>query len=222
MQDKSLYKIIKGLSGHLSFVERLFIGLRLRMLPLAELDALLPRECKILEMGCGYGLLANYLSLASGGRRLMGTDISEKRISAAKKAADGNPNLLFGVSDMSAATGGEKYDAVVIIDSLHYFTPAMQRGILSGACRALNPGGMLIFRDIDADGTWKFAWNRLHERIMVGGSFTQTKAGETMLYFLPQEEYRRMLAELGFLGISVSRNNSLLPYTDTVFYGVKP
>ncbi|MBI2371643.1 MAG: hypothetical protein HYV08_15670, partial [Deltaproteobacteria bacterium] len=50
---------------HLCLWQRLFMASRLLILPLRALDAALPRAGRILDLGSGRGVLANWLSLAA-------------------------------------------------------------------------------------------------------------------------------------------------------------
>ncbi|MCB0546854.1 MAG: class I SAM-dependent methyltransferase [Phaeodactylibacter sp.] len=102
---------------------------------LAFLD--LPSGAYGLDLGCGNGLITDYLQRRSGAR-FLGVDISPEAIRRAEQIR--NPHLAFRVSNMNALSFSEPFDFIVSVDTLYYAADlsATVRDCLSN----LRPGGI--------------------------------------------------------------------------------
>ena len=78
----------------------LFCWLRYWHSNVPGIEAHVPTEGTILDLGCGHGVLANYLALRSPRRRVLGFDLSEHRIAIARSVA--LPNAEFHCQDLFA------------------------------------------------------------------------------------------------------------------------
>ncbi len=111
-----------------------------------HIDGWVPRTGVVLDAGCGYGLMSNFLARKSPARQVIGLDFCPQRIAIAQRTSgpDGNPSFLLADlrSDPWPAA-----DAVLLIDVLHYWTLEQQRQIIRQACASLRSGGRLVFRD---------------------------------------------------------------------------
>ncbi|MCL1820776.1 MAG: class I SAM-dependent methyltransferase, partial [Oscillospiraceae bacterium] len=103
---------------------------QLGMMTMNELDVLFAhsnfaKSQKILEVGCGAGHVAAYISQKTSTRFLC-IDVDEKVISYATAAFKDNNNLCFRVLDVRRITEvKERFDKILAIDSL-YFVSDMQ------------------------------------------------------------------------------------------------
>ena len=192
---------------------RAYLQARRVLLPVAALERHLPASGRILDAPCGYGLLSIFAALAAPARELLGIDLAPERIETARRAARGLPNVSFETGDL-ARFAVRGLAAILIIDSLHYFPTAGQRSILDRSRAALAAGGTLVVRDAVREPTLRFAWNRLHERVMVGAALTATKEGG--LHFVTLDELRRAIESAGFRVEMVERPRPWLPYTDAL------
>ena len=57
-----------------SLFERVYTALKMTIIPFEQLSGFLPRRGTLLEVGCGYGYVANYLSLECPERVVIGID----------------------------------------------------------------------------------------------------------------------------------------------------
>ena len=73
---------------------------------------------RVLDVGCGEGILRDFLRRGEY-QRYLGIDVSEVAIEAARRGADGRDELL--VADAERFTSEERFDAVVLNESLYYF-----------------------------------------------------------------------------------------------------
>ncbi len=106
----------------------------------------IPTTGRWLDVGCGEGLLAAYLSAAGHTLVACGLDPDSDRVGQATALL--GPG--FSVGDARTANLGEGWDVITCIDVLHYLEPEEQKAVLARFVDALLPGGLLILRDPDA------------------------------------------------------------------------
>lgn len=167
---------------------------------------LIPHRARLLDLGCGQGLLAAILLTARASHargqwpadwpappdpdEIRGIDLSRRDID---RAAAALPEARFECADIREARFGEA-DAVVILDVLHYLGADAQRGLLERAREALGGGGVLLLRVADADGSLRFRYT-----VFVDHAATFLRGrGYTRFHCRPVEEWRRLLESLGF------------------------
>ena len=102
-----------------------------------------PRSGRILDFGCGPGVLS--MALAHDGYEVTGFDGSEGMIQAAKRESEGKG--LSGVSFQVTSAElfspePERFDAIVCSSVLEYIQD--DNRLLDGFARALRPGGILL------------------------------------------------------------------------------
>ena len=119
----------------------------------------LPEGARVLEVGCGTGVVSRALARRLGGAaHVTGVDQSPAFIAAARRFAAAEGLVpAFEVADAQALPGGEaRFDAVVAHTLLSHVTdPA---AVLAEARRVLKPGGALAVFDGDyASLTYAFA-----------------------------------------------------------------
>jgi SAM-dependent methyltransferase len=153
---------------------------------------LIPAGTRVLDLGCGQGLLAVLLEVA-GERpaRFHGVDLRVHDIARARTAAPAGEWVQGDIrsSDFPAS------DVVVILDVLHYIAADEQHQVLERVRAALTGGGTLILRVADADGSLRFRYTLLVDRIV-----TALRSGRwPKLHPRPLFEWRALLEALGFV-----------------------
>ncbi len=103
----------------LSAWESFYLRTRWRLCPFETVESHVPRKGRILDFGCGYGMLSNFLALKSPGRQVLGIDLNEARIEVAKRSSKGHPEVSFQLGDVRDFQG-IPFDAVVMTDVLHH------------------------------------------------------------------------------------------------------
>ena len=173
---------------------RLHTAIRWRTCPFDEVAAAVPNEGRILEIGCGHGLLSTLLALQEPQRRtVVGTDVDGDKIRAAQRAADGLSNLTFAPAAAGELPDGT-WDAVCIVDVLYLIDRAGERALLHEVARRLNPGGALVVKEMGTTPAWKFRWMALQERLSV--QVLRLTHGDD-LTFVPPDELATWMREAG-------------------------
>jgi len=116
---------------------------------------LIPDGARLLDLGCGQGLLVALLRAAgtpqpSGYR---GIELMARDVARARRALGKDCGVVQG--DVRTTAYGAA-DAVVVLDVLHYMSVADQDRVLTRIREALSPGGLLLLRVGDAEGGLRF------------------------------------------------------------------
>ncbi len=177
---------------------RLHTALRWLSCPFPAVEAAVPEEGTIVEVGCGHGLLSLYLALTGPGRKVSGIDVDDAKVAVAQRAArrlgDGGGPVTFA----TVAPGWlphEPADAVVIADVLYLLTGADQRRLLAACAACLGPGGVLVIKEVATEPRWKFRWNTVQETLSTRVLGITT--GDQGLHFVPPQTMAAWLAEEG-------------------------
>ncbi|MCH2045499.1 MAG: methyltransferase domain-containing protein [Saprospiraceae bacterium] len=124
---------------------------------------LIPQKASILDIGCGYGLMAYMLSALSKERDILGIDYDQEKIKLARNCYTKTARVNFKQANASTYSIPKK-DVYLISDMLHYLPEIDQEKLIRQCIEQLNPNGMLIIREGDCDlekrhkGTEKTEW----------------------------------------------------------------
>ncbi|HEV8647142.1 MAG TPA: class I SAM-dependent methyltransferase [Burkholderiales bacterium] len=137
----------------------------------------IPDGARILDLGCGQGLLAAVLIAARrqyeagawpagwpappATTQLYGIELQERAASWARIALAGGASIQTG--DLRHAVLPDA-DAIFILDVLHYLEPEAQRRVLDQAAHALRAGGTLFMRIADIAAGLRFGFTRVADR----------------------------------------------------------
>jgi 2-polyprenyl-3-methyl-5-hydroxy-6-metoxy-1,4-benzoquinol methylase len=140
--------------------DRFHVRTRWWTCPFPAVEQAVPRQGRVLEVGCGHGLLSVYLGLCSSERDVLGVDIDEDKIVLARRAAEhldpATARVRFEHLEPEGFAAGA-FDAIVIADVL-YLLPAERRLALLDECVAhLAPEGVLVVKEADRVPRWKGA-----------------------------------------------------------------
>ena len=167
---------------------------------------LIAPRTRVLDIGCGQGLLASLLAAAAQaarqGRwpsdwaeapvdvRVSGIEVLERDVDRARDALGEGIDIVC--ADMRTAPFAA-VDAVVILDVLHYVSIAEQDAVLARVRAALPIGGRLVLRIGDAARRGFIASNWVDRFVKLGrGQGFGCPTGRTLA------AWKARLAELGF------------------------
>ena len=141
-------------------------------------NGLLARSRRILDLGCGQGLLAALIEAARDRSNAWpsdlpfapapvayhGVDIHERDIERARRAVNGIAR--FACSDIRS-TPFDAADTIVLLDVLHYFDLDAQHDLLHRARTALGSGGTLLLRVADKSSSLRYRFTIEVDRLVV-------------------------------------------------------
>lgn len=117
------------------------------------LNSLSVNSQHVLDVGCGPGVLAATAARLSPRVQFVGVDISEARIAAASKEADGIANLTLRVADaLDLPFRDGTFDLVYSRFLLEYLPD--KRQAISEMSRVCRPGGCVLLQDLDGQLVW--------------------------------------------------------------------
>lgn len=196
---------------------RLYCLARIRIIRtrfLEEMAQYLPREGRVMEVGCGFGLFGLYFASLHPEVEFRAVDLDAARIDLAEtsRAALGLPNIRFEVGDARAIALTEELDAVYLLDILHHIPPEAARSLLHDIHERLRPGGVLLIKDIDTRPRYKMAFTWLLDVLMTRGERPDYWSAEDMSGLLHG------------LGFRVARHAMVdsLPYSHMLYVARKP
>lgn len=148
-----------------------------------QLEQYIPKKGKILDLGCGYGILANFLALSSSGREVMGVDTDAKKIANAEK---GVSNTSFKVADATKMRIRD-FDVIILHDVLHHLNSFKDQEKLIFDCKQmLKKNGILLIVDVDNKPFWKLVLGRITDFMMYSGSPVYYRYKNEMVKLLKQ------------------------------------
>lgn len=185
---------ILALYADSSLLTRAHVRVRWATCPFAAVAAELPAAGRILEIGCGHGLLSNLLALGSADRVVHGIDVDPGKLDAARGAAvRGDLSATFDPTSGDKLPAGP-WDAVVIVDVLYLLVAAAQAEVIGACAERLAPGGTLVVKEMALTPRWKARWNELQETAAV--RLLHITAGQE-LTFLPPSELAAAMTDAG-------------------------
>lgn len=179
-------------------------------------------DAKIVDLGCGNGMMSFMLALLSDKRQVKGVDYDEEKIQVAKNILLRNPALHNRVQFCNADLNlwdFEIADIYIMADVLHYMPAEEQKMVIEKAVNRLNIGGMIILRDADEDLTLKHTGTKFSEwqstKIF---EFNKTKDDQKNLFFTSAKERIHILENLG---LEVQKLDHTKMNSNVVLIGVK-
>ena len=142
---------------------------------------LITPRARVLDIGCGQGLLAGLLRAAAAqaargewpqhwgaapeGTRVTGIELMAKDVARARSALGASKEAKFIQGDMRY-TPFARADVVVILDVLHYIDIAEQDAVLDRVRSVLPPGGRLLLRIGNASSGARFHVSQWVDRLV--------------------------------------------------------
>lgn len=204
-------------------------AVRYALASFSGIASLIPETGKLLDVGCGDGLLAVYLGkVLKRTQPIVGVDIDERKIVVA--SALDLPHAAFHHKDV-AAMPSNSFDIVSAVHVL-YLVPRHLREQFIGHCvRVLKPSGTLVLAINMKTPWWKYCFSYLQELLMVkllnltAGQTVRfasideckgwiTKAGATIATVIPLDQ-GRPYSHAGVVAYKLPSGSSLVSIGDT-------
>ncbi len=187
--------------------ESFYLRTRWRLCPFELVESYVPRRGRVLDFGCGYGMLSNFLALKSPDRRVLGIDLNRERIEVAKRSSKGHPEVSFQLGDVRDFQG-TPFDAVVMTDVLHHISDDKVRVLLRIIRSCLSDNGILVVLDVDRSPLRKFYTTYLIDRLL---NLTRS------LHYRSRDLLMRLLGQSGFWAHQAIRADRGLPLSDVIY-----
>ena len=153
----------------------------------------LPSGGKLLDIGCGQGLMLALLAEAEllersrsvpdvhlpRFERMVGVELRPHRARLARAALGADAEIVE--TDARTMSVGA-WRVVLLFDVLHMMPRSDQDALLAAAVRALEPGGIILVREADASAGWRFQAVRFGNRLtaFTSGAWHQAFAFRTV------------------------------------------
>jgi 2-polyprenyl-3-methyl-5-hydroxy-6-metoxy-1,4-benzoquinol methylase len=214
--ESSSTRALLRIASALPLVQRSYAIIRfliLRVKLLAVMDLLIPAEGRVLDVGCGFGLWAAYFAQMQPGRQIVGVDPSKGRVAMAQRVAEKlGIDAEFRCEDIRDADLTGTFAGAYVLDVLHHIPEAHQRPVLERLHALLEPGGVLVIKDITTEPWMELKFTEALDRLMVGL--------KEPLAYRHHHDWRALLEELGFR-VRVVRVPDVLPYPHVVIAATK-
>lgn len=176
-------ELLRRYAGH--GLASLFCWIRYWHSNIPGVEAHVPPEGTILDLGCGHGVLSNYMAIRSPRRRIVGFDLSPQRIAVARSAAP--PNSEFHCQDVFDSQP-LPCRAIVVADVLHHLRSFAEGDDLIARCVGRLPAdGLLIVKEIGKRPWWKYLCTRPVDTLFYRGR----------VHFRSPAQFEALFARLG-------------------------
>lgn len=210
IKDSNSKRIIKMYekSGFASF----FTKIRFWDAPFKEISKMVPKKGTIVDLGCGDGILVNYLAIESSKRKLVGIEKNRDRI---KEAGKGFKNAKFVRGDVLT----QKFpnaDCILIVHVLHHlFSKDQQLILLNSVSKKLKRNGKLIVAEVIERPLAKYVFSWLTDAFTVPILF-EKKLFDFNFHYRSMNEWVRLLEENGFLVEAIPAHKGM-PFSHAIF-----
>jgi len=187
--SKTEEKVIQ-LYSQIGCIPGIYAKLRLKLFDLTLLDRYIPKEGIILDLGCGLGVLSNYLALKYESLQVRGIDINEKRIKIAEQTIQNRKNIRFEVQDLRKI---ENYlcNGIIMTDFLHHLPFTFQYNVLEKCFQNLENKCIILIYEVDKNPhNYKYWFSYLSDILLYPFS--------EKLYFQSREEMKSLLSKIGY------------------------
>ncbi len=148
---------------------RAFVAARFAIAPLGPLtEELGTLSGRVLSLGSGLCMIERYLAEVNPDIAFDGLDLDAAKVDIIATTGHRSPRVTLTEADATALDDRRGYDGVLACDALHHFPVGRHAALAADIAAALAPGGVCIVKDLDVRPTWKYRWNRAHDRLVAG------------------------------------------------------
>ncbi len=186
--------------------ESFYLKTRWRLCPFDLLESSLPLKGRILDFGCGYGMLSNLLAQKGPERSVVGIDLNSKRIAVAMRSQAGRSNIFFHLGDVESLDPSP-FDGVVMTDVLHHIQDDQVEVLLKKVHKSLGKEGVLAILDVDRKPFWKFCVTYAIDSMLNPGD---------RLWYRPVHRIQEILSAANLQMVKAVRAHKGLPLADVL------
>lgn len=189
-----------------SMLSKMYFFLRLMIVPIFDIDNVLPKKGTILDIGCGNGPMSLYLSLSSKARKVIGWDIDKKRLDVGKLASVSLKNMTFEKNNAVTNDYGQ-INAVMASDFLHHIPYNHQEIVVRKISKILPKKGIFLIKEVDKSDIPRYFGSFFFDHLLYP---------KDVIYFRSKKEWIDLLKKNG-LSVSVKKTLFWFPASTTLF-----
>jgi tRNA (cmo5U34)-methyltransferase len=111
----------------------------------------LDETIRVLDLGCGPGLMAEKILSRYPNARLTAFDLTEEMLTACRERLGQSERVFYQAGDFRCDPFGEDYDLIIASLSLHHLQLSERPAFFERAYRSLKTGGLLITAEVILD-----------------------------------------------------------------------
>jgi len=193
-----------------------FVRIRLWDSPYKDIDRAVPESGLILDLGCGDGIITNYLALKGIKRKLIGVEVDSNRVKDADKGLGNTEYKKANILNIRFP----KVDTVLMVHLLHHvFSKKGQEKIIKKSVEALAKGGKVIIVEVDYKPRIKYWVSWLVDAFIVPILF-EGKFCDFKFTYRRAEEWKRLLEKYG-CEVNLQRADKNKPFSHVILVGKK-
>ncbi len=191
---------------------KLFSLIRLWDAPFQELDQKIPKTGQIVDLGCGDGIVVNYLALKQKTRKILGIEIDKDRVTEADKKLKNTKFLEGDITKINFP----KADAIILTHVLHHLTTKnAQEFLLKKIKTKLKKNGKLVIVEIIEKPFWKYLLTWVTDAFVVPIVFSG-KLYDFNFHYRQEKEWTLLLTSLGYK-VSSYKADKDKPFSHVIF-----
>jgi SAM-dependent methyltransferase len=179
--------------------------------PFLRVLAAVPSGAHLLDLGAGHGTFAR-LAVEWAAAKAVAVEPDARKVFATYR----HPRVHFvaGYADAVAGT----FDAVSLLDVLYRIPLAGWDPLLRHAFDRLQPGGLLLLKEIDPGHRLKALWNRTQEKV---ADLLGMTLGEAFTYET-REQMQKRLERIGFEAFTAEDVGAGYPHAHVLYTARRP
>ena len=204
MANNEVLSLYRGIDP----LNRIHMVIRYKRCPYEQMEKYIPKSGKVLDIGCGHGLFANFLALKSQDRFVTGIDPCAEKIKVARKSLNDRPNINF-IKSFFSDLDNHDFAAITLIDVLYLIPHQEQEKIVRLALSFLKDNGVLMIKEVPGDNSLRFKLAYLQEIVMVR-LFRRTFGAD--FYYRNLPDWSALLDKIGYKSETIRLDTPMPSY----------